>query len=149
MTSNVAAGILLQTKAADSQNSTNEVVLKELTKHFKPEFINRIDEVVCFHRLEKSHLRKILELQIIEMNQLLQEKSIGVSFTKTAKTRLVDIGFNPSFGARPLKRAMQKHVYDPFAVEILKGNIKNGDNVLCDINKTDDKIYFKKILVEK
>ena len=100
-----------------------------LRNHFRPEFLNRIDEVVIFGGLKRINLMKIAEIQIGHLKERLAEKNLGIELSEKAIAKLVDIGYDPVFGARPLKRAVQKYVQDPLANEILKGNFKDSDTV--------------------
>ena len=111
-----------------------------LRTHFRPEFLNRVDEVVIFHALRPEHLKEIIEIQLGRLRRLLKERSITVELTDAAKQLLVDEGYEPAFGARPLKRLLQQRIADPMAVEILGGKIEAGDEVLVDV--IDGKLAF-------
>lgn len=118
MTSNLASEFILKNK-----NITQNQILDILKHHFKPEFINRIDEVMCYNHLEKSHLTKIIELELQELQETLRDKNISFTVTDAAKEKLLEIGYDPSFGARPLKRTIDKHISNPLSERILLGDL--------------------------
>lgn len=118
-----------------------EVVLERLRDHFRPEFLNRVDEIVVFETLSKPELAKIVDLQLITVGKRLLGKKITVSFTDKAKALIAEKGYDPTFGARPLKRAIQDLVLDELALRIVEGKIKEGDEVTVDASK--DKIVIK------
>src|SRR5699024_6594063 len=108
-------------------------VLGELKKTFRPEFLNRIDETVVFHALEKSHLKKIVSLMSGELKKRLLEQDIELELTPKAEEKIAEIGYDPEYGARPLRRALQKQIEDRFSEELLKGNIEKGKMVKIGI----------------
>jgi ATP-dependent Clp protease ATP-binding subunit ClpC len=116
-------------------------VMNEVKRTFNPEFINRIDEIVVFHNLDKTHLTQIFELMVKEISDRLTEQKISLTVKKKAKEFLIDKGFDEKFGARPLRRLLQKEVEDPLSLEILKGRFTAGDTI--DIDVRADKISFK------
>ena len=115
-----------------------------LRNYFRPEFLNRIDEVVIFGGLKRTDLMKVAEIQIGHLKERLAEKNLGIEFSEKAIAKLVDIGYDPVFGARPLKRAVQKYVQDLLANEILKGNFKDSDTVGVELDKEGNFIFGKK-----
>jgi len=106
-----------------------ELVQHELKAHFRPEFLNRVDEVLVFHRLGTEHMRAIVRIQLDRLNQLLAERRIAVEADDAALEFLSREGYEPEFGARPLKRAIQRLVQDPLAAMVLAGEIADGDTV--------------------
>ncbi len=122
-------------------------VMGEVKRAFNPEFINRIDEIVVFHNLNKTHLMQIFELMVKEISDRLTEQAIGITVKKKAKEFLIDKGFDEKFGARPLRRLLQKEVEDPLSLEILKGRFKSGDTI--DIDVRADKVVFRRQQVMK
>ncbi|MCC6563305.1 ATP-dependent chaperone ClpB [Candidatus Uhrbacteria bacterium] len=116
-------------------------VLGMLRDHFRPEFLNRVDEIVMFQALAKEDLSKIVELQLAEVAERLRGKKINITFTDKAKALVAEKGYDPSFGARPLKRAIQDLILDELALEIVEGKIKEGDEVKVDASK--DQIVIK------
>jgi len=105
-----------------------------LRGHFRPEFINRIDEIVFFHSLEKSHIKSIVEIQLRGLLKRLGERKIGVTLTEAAKDFLVTEGYDPTYGARPLKRTLQRRLLDPLARQVLEGTFREGDTVAVDVS---------------
>jgi ATP-dependent Clp protease ATP-binding subunit ClpC len=142
MTSNIGAQAAQNTAALGFGNTRGgnqdydrmkERMLDELKKTFRPEFLNRIDEVIVFHALEKEHTRKIVDLMLDKVAARLGEKDIHIEITDAARDFLAKEGFDPHYGARPLRRAIQRIVEDGLSEEILSGNIKLGDNVVADL----------------
>ena len=142
MTSNLGSQYI-----QESSGNTEEVENKideMLRNYFRPEFLNRIDEVVIFGSLERADLMKIAGIQIGYLRERLAEKNLAIELSEKAVTRLVDIGYDPVFGARPLKRAVQKYIQDPLANEILKGTFKDSTTVKVDLDKEGDFSFRKK-----
>jgi ATP-dependent Clp protease ATP-binding subunit ClpC len=117
-------------------------VMNEMKRIFNPEFINRVDEIVVFHSLQKEHLYSILELLIIEMDDRLEDKSMKIFITKKVKEYLIEKGYDEKYGARPLRRILQKEIEDPLSLEILKGRFKEKDHVSVVLHK-DNKLGFR------
>jgi ATP-dependent Clp protease ATP-binding subunit ClpB len=111
-----------------------------LRDHFRPEFLNRIDDVIIFHSLAKEHLTHIIDLQLEAVAKRLADKRISLRFTAKAKGVLADKGYDPQYGARPLRRAIQDLVLDELALQIVEGKIKEGDAVTVDATKEKIKI---------
>ena len=150
MTSNVGArdiknqGALgFKPSETSAYESMKDKVIDELKKSFRPEFLNRVDEIIVFHALNKEHINSIVELMIKEVSKRLLEQDLHLEATPEAKDVLTQEGFDPDFGARPLRRAIQRLIENPLADEILSGTFKEGDNVLVDAK--DNKIVFKKV----
>ena len=153
MTSNVGAHNIRKQKTlgfAPVQDTINseyekmkENIMEELKKTFRPEFINRVDEIIVFHALEDEHLRKIVPLMLENAIKRLAQKDIHLTISDAAKDFMVKEGFDPVYGARPLRRAIQRAVEDNLSEEILAGRIKVGDKVLIDVE--NDKLVFKKL----
>jgi ATP-dependent Clp protease ATP-binding subunit ClpB len=97
--------------------------------NFRPEFLNRVDEIILFHRLKREQMGAIVDIQMARMQKLLDERKVAVELSPEARSWLADKGFDPAFGARPLKRVIQKQVQDPLAEKLLAGAIKDGDKV--------------------
>src|SRR5690606_11003063 len=134
MTSNVGAESLKRNKYVgfnlqDSKQDYKDMkdkVLEELKRAFRPEFLNRIDEIIVFHALEKSHLQNIVSLLAETLIKRMKEQNIDLTLTEKAKEKIAELGYEPDYGARPLRRAIQKHVEDLLSEELLKGNIAPG-----------------------
>jgi ATP-dependent Clp protease ATP-binding subunit ClpB len=97
--------------------------------HFRPEFLNRVDEIILFHRLKRSEMGAIVDIQIARLQKLLDERKIRLELDPEARSWLAEKGYDPAYGARPLKRVIQKYVQDPLAEAILAGEIKDGETV--------------------
>ncbi|MDO8558434.1 MAG: ATP-dependent chaperone ClpB [bacterium] len=130
MTSNLAQNLFMEGVAKDE---IKEEVGRELTKHFRPEFLNRIDEVVIFNNLTPRVIEKIVDVQVKRLNERLQDKQVKLEVSTAARKFLAGMGYDPSYGARPLKRVMQTVIMDPMAREIIEGKVKEGDTVEADL----------------
>ncbi len=123
-------------------------VMSELRKFFNPEFLNRVDDIVVFHSLTRDHLRKILEIELMDVSDRLAEKDMRLDIRRKVKEHLIDLGNDEKFGARPLRRTIQKEVMDPLSLEILKGRFKNGSKIIVNLNKSG-KITFRLKKIDK
>mgnify|MGYP003558288824 FL=1 len=140
MTSNVGADALKYRKslgfsaqaAETKQKDMKSVMLEELKKAFRPEFLNRIDEMIVFHSLEKEHLREIVKYMVASLTKRLKEQDIVLELTESAIDKIGEEGYDPQYGARPIRRAIQRHVEDRLSEELLMGNIQKGQSVLID-----------------
>ena len=141
MTSNVGASALKQNKYVgfninDTQQEYKDMkgkVMEELKKAFRPEFLNRIDEIIVFHALEKKHLKEIVVLMANQLIKRLKEQDIALELTESALEKIAVEGYDPEYGARPLRRAIQKHIEDRLSEELLKGTVLTGQNVTIDV----------------
>ena len=125
----------------DAYEKMKENVLEELKKTFRPEFLNRIDEIIVFHQLQEEHIRKIVDLMLKSLLVRIKEMNINLEITDKARAFLAEKGYDQAYGARPLRRAIQKMVEDQLSEEMLKGEIKPGSEVLVDVE--DDKLIFR------
>ena len=144
MTSNIGSAFL-QAEGLRSDKEFDEAakqVMNALHGHFKPEFLNRVDDIIVFRPLGKEQLVKIIELRLEDLRRLLAERKISLELTDAAKELLFTEGFDPNFGARPLKRAIQKLVQDPLALKILDGEVLHGDHLIVDADKKAGKMAF-------
>src|SRR5215469_1908480 len=145
MTSNIGSTLL--TGAADGQEAwfeeASKQVMNQLHTHFKPEFLNRVDDVIIFRPLGKDQLVKIIDLRLEDVRRLLADRKISLELSEAAKDLLFAQGYDPNFGARPLKRAIQKLIQDPLALKILDGEILHGDHVIVDADKKGGKMSFE------
>jgi ATP-dependent Clp protease ATP-binding subunit ClpC len=154
MTSNVgtafgAKGGTLGFRQQGDQGTFEDVRLKSdiqdsLRQHFRPEFLNRIDEIIVFHTLTKEQVKQIVDLQMKEIGARLGEHGIIIELTETARAWLADQGFDPAFGARPLRRTLQKQVESPLSVMLLQGKFKDGDAVILDHNEAEGLLFVRK-----
>ena len=120
-----------------------DAVLDELRKSFRPEFLNRIDDTIVFHSLTEAELTKIVEIQLTRLRERLADRKIAIRLTDAAKKHLVSVGYDPSYGARPLKRTIQKEVEAPLARMLLKGEVRDGMLVEVDYDLSHDGLAFK------
>jgi ATP-dependent Clp protease ATP-binding subunit ClpB len=117
-------------------------VLEVLRNTFRPEFLNRIDEIVIFHSLSREHIKKIIEIQLEYLRKRLKERKLSVELTEKAKQFLAEKGYDPVYGARPLKRAIQRYIQDPLALKILEGKFSEGDTIVADLDSKNDEMVF-------
>ena len=141
MTSNVGSQWIREL-AGGSPDEMRKRVLTALEESFKPEFLNRVDEIVIFNNLTRSDLTRIVEIQLKNLRQLLADRQINLQLSDRAKDWLADKGYDPLYGARPLKRAIQKYLQDPLALKILNGEFSDGDVVAIDVNQ--DELSFRR-----
>jgi ATP-dependent Clp protease ATP-binding subunit ClpB len=139
LTSNIGSGRILETdprmfESEDGREALRDVLMEELRKFFRPEFLNRIDDIVVFKALTKGDLRGIVDIQARGLERLLTERELKLELTDAAKTRLVDLGYEPSFGARPLRRAILREVQNPLAEVLLSGGYPPGTRVRVDVS---------------
>jgi ATP-dependent Clp protease ATP-binding subunit ClpB len=111
---------------------TRDEITQMLQAHFRPEFLNRIDEIVTFHSLDRRHLGKIIEIQLRRVSKLLADRGYRLEVSEAAREYLAEAGYDPAFGARPLKRAIQRELQDPLALKILSGEIKESSTIQVD-----------------
>ena len=115
--------------AADDEKQMREGVIQELRLHFKPEFLNRIDDIVIFHQLSREQITQIIDVQLERLRQMLQERNITLVLDESARQLLAREGYDPQYGARPLKRAIQTLIQNPLAVKLLRGEIVPGQTI--------------------
>jgi len=146
--------VVIMTSNLGSQFLTGEVtegvrrqVTDALREHFRPEFLNRIDDIIFFHSLTREHLKQIVDVQLRGLMHRLEERKIHVLLTEAAKDQLVREGFDPLYGARPLKRTIQRRVLDPLALRVLEGDFREGDTVVVDAG-TDGMQFEKREMVQ-
>jgi len=141
MTSNLGSQWITELTEQE-QAEINRRVMEALRAHFKPEFLNRIDEIVLFHKLSPRHIKDIIEIQLGLLRKRLKERKISLALTDRAKNFLAERGYDPVYGARPLKRAIQKHILDELALKLLEGTFKEGDEIVMDVDG-DDRVLFR------
>ena len=130
MTSNVGSQYIRE--LVGDEEGMRRRVLEALHAHFRPEFLNRIDEIVIFHTLTREHMKGIIEIQLRNLRRLMAERKITLELTDSAKERIIEEGYDPVYGARPLKRVIQRRVQDPLATKILMREVRDGDHVVID-----------------
>ena len=141
MTSNVGSMYILE-HARDSWDTVEKQVMNALRSTFKPEFLNRVDDIIIFHPLGIEQIGTIVELQLKRLRKLLSDRNLTLEVTDSAKKRLAEEGFDPAFGARPLKRAIQREIQNPLALAVLEGRFNDGDQIIADLD--GEGIIFRK-----
>jgi ATP-dependent Clp protease ATP-binding subunit ClpB len=129
LTSNLGGDILAAQPEGEDTNAVRDEVVEIVRAKFRPEFLNRLDEIILFRRLGREQMDKIVDIQIVRLMKLLADRKITIDLDRRAKEWLANTGYDAVYGARPLKRAIQKHLQDPLAEQILEGRIKDGDTV--------------------
>lgn len=145
MTSNVGSPRILEYRGeleGAGFERMKEAVLEELRKHFRPEFLNRVDDIIVFHALTEEHLKQIVDIQLGRLRQRLQERHIELELTDAARTHLVRTGYDPSYGARPLKRAIQRELETPLGRLLLQGKVKDGQTVKVEWDGAQGELRF-------
>ena len=135
MTSNLGADFLVNQPEGEDTDAVRDQVMSVVRAAFRPEFLNRIDEIILFHRLKKSEMTRIVDIQMTRLQKLLDERKITIKLDASAREWLAEKGWDPAYGARPLKRVIQKSVQDPLAEMILAGTIKDGEKVTVSAGK--------------
>ncbi len=143
MTSNIGTD-LIQTVDEHTVDRVRDQVMEQMRSYFKPEFLNRIDDIIIFASLSFEQIKKIVEIQVGWLRKRLEDRNLGIELTEAAMERLAKTGFDPQFGARPLKRAIQREVQDPLAKAILEGRFKDGDTVVVDAPESGEGITFSR-----
>jgi ATP-dependent Clp protease ATP-binding subunit ClpB len=122
--------------------AAKDKVMEALRNHFRPEFLNRVDEVIIFHNLSREDLNQIVAIQLAHLHKLLADRKINLRLTGRAIAHLAELGYDPAFGARPLKRAIQRYLQDPLAMALLQGAFGEGDSIRVDLR--DDELVFER-----
>jgi ATP-dependent Clp protease ATP-binding subunit ClpB len=136
MTSNLGAEYLVAQPDGQDTEAVRDLVMAEVRARFRPEFLNRVDEIILFHRLKREHMGAIVDIQMQRLTKLLEERKITLQLEPKAREWLAEKGYDPAYGARPLKRVIQKYVQDPLAELILSGRIKEGERVAISAGKS-------------
>jgi ATP-dependent Clp protease ATP-binding subunit ClpB len=147
MTSNLGSHLITERAMGEGgsiDEGTRRQVMDALREHFRPEFLNRIDEIIFFHALGREHLKQIVDIQIAGLLKRLEERKIHVELTDKAKEQIVRDGYDPAYGARPLKRTIQRRVLDPLALRVLEGDFLEGDTVSVDAGAGDTLTFTKR-----
>jgi ATP-dependent Clp protease ATP-binding subunit ClpB len=140
MTSNLGSELLVMQNEGEEVDAVREGVMAIVRGHFRPEFLNRVDEIILFGRLKREQMTSIVEIQLKRLQKLLDERKIVIDLDPAAQAWLADKGYDPAYGARPLKRVIQKYVQDPLAEKILGGEVKDGDKVT--VSAGTDRLIF-------
>jgi ATP-dependent Clp protease ATP-binding subunit ClpB len=140
MTSNLGSEFLVNQPEGEDTDQVRDQVMGTVRSHFRPEFLNRVDEIILFHRLKREQMGKIVEIQLARLSKLLADRKITLKLDDKAKDWLGQKGYDPAYGARPLKRVIQKYVQDPLAEMLLEGKIHDGEKV--EITAGKDGLLF-------
>jgi ATP-dependent Clp protease ATP-binding subunit ClpB len=146
MTSNIGSQHIVDLVEGDDEDKKAELerrVMDALRAHFKPEFLNRIDDVIIYHQLAREQITSIAEIQLERVARLLHERRLELELTPAARELIADRGFDPRYGARPLKRVIQRMVQDPLAIRILEGDFAEGAKIVADVSETGDALDFR------
>jgi ATP-dependent Clp protease ATP-binding subunit ClpB len=153
MTSNVGTGMIdkntlgFSVHGKDSRtDDTRRRLLEELRKQFRPEFLNRVDDIIVFNSLTRENLRRIVDIQLHKVDKLLKDRKIKLEVTDAAKDLLIADGYDPQFGARPMKRAIQRLIQDPLALKLINGEFSEGDTVAVDAKEGGSELQFSKLV---
>ena len=142
MTSNVGSSLIKQKGAGAGVDTQRVAIMDELDRYFRPEFLNRLDEIIIFNSLTREQIVRIVELQLVRLRNILGQRRITIALSDAAKTRLAHEGWDPVFGARPLKRAIQRELQDPLALALLEGQIVEGAHVQVDLSDDGSDLVF-------
>jgi ATP-dependent Clp protease ATP-binding subunit ClpB len=145
MTSNLGAALLAgeALKTEHDFDMARESVMRTLREHFRPEFLNRVDDIVIYKALGNAQLSQILELRLNEVRKLLEDRAISFELTEPARQLILTAGSDTAYGARPLKRALQRMVQDPLAIKILDGEVLHGAHVKIDVDRKSNQLVFE------
>ena len=147
MTSNIGSQYILDVAGDDTRyDEMRSRVMEAMRNSFRPEFLNRIDEIIIFHSLQKEQLREIVKLQVQLLRSRLEDQKMSLKLADIALDFVADIGYDPVYGARPLKRAVQRYLETPIAKSILRGEFKAGDTIFVDVE--DERLTFKRLQSE-
>jgi len=135
MTSNLGSEYLVNLREGEDTKTVEKEVMGVVRGHFRPEFLNRVDEIILFHRLRREDMSEIVDIQLRRLNRLLEDRKIGLSLDAKARQWLADKGYDPTYGARPLKRVIQKWVQDPLAQMLLAGEVRDGATVKISVSR--------------
>ena len=141
MTSNLGSQRIQELAGDENYAEMKASVMDIVSQHFRPEFINRVDDVVVFHPLSREHIRLIVDIQLGYLHDRLADRDMKIVLSDAARDRLAEAGFDPVYGARPLKRAIQQQVENPLAQEILQGQFKPGDTI--EVQVDEDHLRFQ------
>jgi ATP-dependent Clp protease ATP-binding subunit ClpB len=125
---------------------TRKRLLDALRTQFRPEFLNRVDDIIVFNALTREHLSQIVDMQITNVAQLLKERKLNLEVTAAAKDRIISEGFDPQYGARPMRRAIQRLIQDPLAVKLINGDFAESDTILVDVAAEPGGLQFTKVV---
>jgi ATP-dependent Clp protease ATP-binding subunit ClpB len=143
MTSNIGSQYILEAAANRDWELVETQVLQALRQHFRPEFLNRVDDIVVFRPLGEEQIERIVDLQLVRLRRLLSDRKLTLELTPAAKRLIADEGYDPAYGARPLKRAIQRLLQNPLALAVLEGRFTDGDRILADVGPGGSLVFEK------
>ena len=143
MTSNIGSQFIVEL-AADQHEEMEQRVMESLRAHFKPEFLNRVDDIILYHQLEREQIGHIVDIQLQHLQKLLAERRIEIELTPEARELLAEHGYDPQYGARPVKRVIQRMIQDPLAMKVLEGEFPEGSKILADARVSGEALEFRK-----
>jgi len=153
MTSNIGTGMVekntigFSVHAKDRRNEdTRKRLLDALRASFRPEFLNRVDDIIVFNTLSRDNLSEIVDIQLAIVSALLKDRKVKIEITAAAKDRLIEEGFDPQFGARPMRRAIQRLIQDPLALKLINGDFAPGDTILVDVAPQGNDLQFTRLV---
>jgi ATP-dependent Clp protease ATP-binding subunit ClpA len=158
MTSNVGSGMVdrntigfsvhgKDTRTDSLADTTRKRLLDALKQQFRPEFLNRVDDIIVFNSLTREHLARIVDIQLVNVGKLLKDRKLKLEITGAAKDRIITEGYDPQYGARPMKRAIQRLIQDPLALKLITGGFTEGDTILVDAaGEPDAVLSFTKLV---
>jgi ATP-dependent Clp protease ATP-binding subunit ClpB len=145
MTSNAGSSMIKQMGPNPDPRALRSAVMAELDNVFRPEFLNRLDDIILFHSLSQEDIMRIVDTQLARLRRLLRSRNLTLELTERARMYLAEQGYDPVYGARPLKRAIQQYVQDPLALHILEGQVQDGQQILVDYSPDDESLIFTTI----
>lgn len=148
MTSNVASAQIKAMAPQGDYAAQRKAIMRELDNYFRPEFLNRIDEIVIFHNLKAEDMAQIVDIQVDRLRTLLLNRGVQLVLSDAARRFLAERGYDPIFGARPLKRVIQRELSDALAVYLLEGTIREGDTVYADVDNEGTSLVFSPLVAE-
>jgi ATP-dependent Clp protease ATP-binding subunit ClpB len=149
MTSNIASPIIQEMyQRGEPEEQVRSRVIDEVQHLFRPEFFNRIDEVIVFHPLSQEHIGRIISIQLERLRQLLEDRRLTLKLTPAALEQLGKEGYDPIYGARPIKRVLQQKIQNPLAMALLKGDFHEGDTIIVDVDATGACVFSREVVGE-
>jgi len=153
MTSNVGTGFVEKNTIGFSVHGkdkrtedTRKRLLEDLRKQFRPEFLNRVDDIIVFNSLTREHLSQIVEIQLVNVARLLKDRKLQLEVSDAAKDVIIAEGYDPQYGARPMKRAIQRLVSDPLSLKLITGEFLEGDTILVDAKAGEPELQFTRLV---
>jgi ATP-dependent Clp protease ATP-binding subunit ClpB len=155
MTSNIGTGMVeknsigFSVHAKDTRHDeTRKRLLDALRHQFRPEFLNRVDDIIVFNALAREHLSQIVDIQLNNVSKLLKDRKLKLEVTPAAKERIISEGYEPQYGARPMKRAIQRLIQDPLALRLINGDFTEGETIVVDVAPDGIELVFRPLLSE-